>query len=122
MSGVPEFYIFFHFTLVVYARSFADDNTLLSFAKTIENPVSVLESEKWDIINWFKDTHKIWNLGKFQAIIFHKQKGNYTNQIINIDQKEIKTLSKVKPLGIEVDDKLNFNQNSNNICKSNSTS
>ena len=36
--------------------------------------------------------------GKFQAIIFEKDKGNYTNQIINIDQKEIKAVSKLKHL------------------------
>ena len=60
----------------------------------------------------------IVNLGKFQAIIFHKHKGKHTNQIIIIDQKEIKTVSKVQPFGIEIDDKLNFNQNINNICES----
>ena len=38
------------------------------------------------------------NPGKFQAIIFDKHKGNHTNQIINIDQKEIKVALKVKLL------------------------
>ena len=60
----------------------------------------------------------IVNPGKFQAIIFDKHKGNHTNQIINIDQKKIKAVSKVKLLGIEIDDKLNFNHHINNICKS----
>ena len=58
--------------------------------------------------------------GKPQAIIFDKHKENHTNQIINIDQKEIKAVSKVKLLGIEIDDKLNFNHHINNICKSTS--
>ena len=52
------------------------------------------------------------------AIIIDKHKGNHTNQIVNIDQKEIKAVSKVKLLGIETDDKLNFNHHINNICKS----
>ena len=60
----------------------------------------------------------IVNSGKFQAIIFDKHKVNHTNQIINIDQKEIKVISKVKFLGIETDDKLNFQHHINNICKS----
>ena len=51
----------------------------------------------------------IVNPGKFLVIIFNKHKGNHTNQIININQKEIKAVAKVKPLGIEIDDKLNFN-------------
>ena len=61
------------------------------------------------------------NPGKFQAIIFDKHKGNHPNQIINTDQKEIiKVVLKVKLLGIEIDDKLNFNHHINNICKSTS--
>ena len=44
--------------------------------------------------------------GKFQAIIFDKNKGNHTNKTINISQKETKVVAKVKLLGIEIDDKL----------------
>ena len=58
------------------------------------------------------------NPGKFQAIIFDKHKGNHTNRTININQKEIKAVAKVKLLGIEIHDKLNFNHHINNICKS----
>ena len=47
----------------------------------------------------------IVNPGKFQAIIFNKHKGNHTNRIININQKEINAVAKVKLLGIEADDK-----------------
>ena len=60
----------------------------------------------------------IMNLGKFHAIIFDKHKGNHTNRTININQKEIKAVAKVKLLGIEIHDKLNFNHHINNICKS----
>ena len=104
--------------MVASAHSFADDNTLSSFAKTIENLISILESESEIAINWFKDNHMTVNPGKFQAIIIGKHKENDTNQIINIVQKEIKAVSKVKPLGIEIDDKLNFNHHINNIGKS----
>ena len=91
---------FFYFILVTLAHNFADDNTLSIFAKTIENLNSILKSESEIPINWFKDNHMIVNpgKGKFQAIIFEKDKGNYTNQIINIDQKEIKAVSKLKHL------------------------
>ena len=58
------------------------------------------------------------NPGKFQEIFFNKRKGNHTNQIINIDQKEIKAVSKVTLLGTEIDVKLNFSHHINNICKS----
>ena len=59
----------------------------------------------------------IVNPRKFQAIILGNHKGNHTNQIINIDQKEIKAVSKVRLLGIKIDNKLNFNHHINNICK-----
>ena len=62
--------------IVASAHNFADDNTLSSFAKTIENLISILESESEIAINWFKDNHMIVNPGKFQAIIFGKHKGN----------------------------------------------
>ena len=69
-------------------------------------------------VNWFEDNHMIVNPGKFQVIIFSKHKGNYTNQITNINQKEFIAVSKVKLVGIEIDYKLKFNHHINNICKS----
>ena len=60
----------------------------------------------------------IVNPGKFQAIIFNKHKENHTNRTININQKEIKAVAEVKLLGIEIDNKLNFNNDHINICKS----
>ena len=80
--------------LVASPHNFADDNTLPSFAKTIENLISILESESEIAINWFKNNHMIANPGKFQDIIFDKHKGNHTNRTININQKEIKNGSK----------------------------
>ena len=109
---------FFCFILVASAHNFADDNTLSSFAKTIEILISILELGNEIAINWFKDNHMIVNQDKFQAIMIDKHKGNHTNQVVNIDQKEIKAVSKVKLLVIKIDDKLNFNHHINNICKS----
>ena len=60
----------------------------------------------------------IANPGEFQRVIFDKHNGNHTYQIIRLDQTEIKALSKVRPLGAEIDDKLNFIYHISNICKS----
>ena len=46
-----------------------------------------------------------------------KNKENHTDQIINIDKKELEAVSKVKLSGVEIEDKPNFNQHINNICK-----
>ena len=85
--------------------NFEDDNTLSSFGKTIENLLSILESENEIAINWFKDNRMIVNPGTIQLVIFDNQKGNHSNQIINIDQKETKVVSKVRLLATEINDK-----------------
>ena len=87
------------------APNFEDDNTLSSFGKTIENLLSILESENEIAINWFKDNRMIVNPGTIQLVIFDNQKGNHSNQIINIDQKETKVVSKVRLLATEINDK-----------------
>ena len=56
--------------------------------------------------------------GKFQSIITNKKKHNHTAEYISIDQKNIKTLSSVKVLGLHIDDKLNFSPHITKICRS----
>ena len=43
-----------------------------------------------------------------QGIILDKKKQNHTAEYISIDQKNIKTSSSVKLLGIHIDDKQKF--------------
>ena len=77
-----------------------------------------MESESEVAIKWFNDDHLIVNPAKFWEIIFDKNKGNHTNEIINIDEKEVKVISNVKVLGTEINDKLTSNRHIKNICKS----
>ena len=60
----------------------------------------------------------IVNPSKFQMIIFTKRKGNHTDWIININQKETKAVAKVELFGMEMEGKLNFKDYLNNIRKS----
>ena len=55
---------------------------------------------------------------KDQGIIIDKKKQNHTAEYISIDQKNIKTSSSLKLLGVHVDDKLNFNLHITKICRS----
>ena len=56
--------------------------------------------------------------GEFQGIIIDKRKQNQTAEYINIDQKNIKTSSSVKLLGVHLDDELNFNLHITKVCRS----
>ena len=60
----------------------------------------------------------IVNPWKFQGIIIDKKKQNHTAEYISIDQKNIKTSSSVKLLGVHIDDKLNFNLHITKTCRS----
>ena len=53
-----------------------------------------------------------------QAIFIDKRKQDHTNEIFKTGYKIIKVASKVKLLGVEIDNKLNFEQHINRICNS----
>ena len=57
----------------------------------------------------------IVNPGQFQTLIIDKRKQYRTNEIFKTGFKEIKAASQVKLLGIEVGNKLNFEQHINRI-------
>ena len=96
----------------------ADDNTLFAFATTVSRLIKILESESEVVIDWFKKNKMVVNPGKFQAIILDKRKRDHTNERITVHNMQIKVVSSVKLLGLQLDDKLNFILYISNICKS----
>ena len=98
--------------------NFADDNFLSTIAKTLVELKNTLQSESEVVINWFKNNKMIVNPEKFQAIILDKEKHDYSNETVEFDIKTIETVSSVRLLGVQLDDKLNFSLHVSNICKS----
>ena len=93
---------FFYFIDKASVHNFADDNSLSAFQSNIKNLKLILESESKTSISWFQSNKMIVNPGKFQGIIIDKKKQNYTAEYISIDQKNIKTSSSVKLLGVHI--------------------
>ena len=88
-------------------HNFADDNTLLPGI-----------SKSKIAIDWFTKNEMIINPGKFQAIIFDKEKSSLTNIPLNIDNQSIKSVPSVELLGIHLGDNSNFNMRISSICRS----
>ena len=60
----------------------------------------------------------IVNPDKLQAIVLNKKRSDLTNTNFQVDNQVIKSVSSVELLGIQIDDKLNFNLHISKICKS----
>ena len=69
-------------------------------------------------MDWFNKNKMVVNPDKFQAIIFDKRKIDNIDERITVDNQQIKVVSSVKLLAVQLDDKLNFNLHIGNICKS----
>ena len=60
----------------------------------------LLESESSLVIKWFKYNEMIVNPGKLQVIIRDKEKNNHTQEIMKIDNTNVKVKSSVKLIGV----------------------
>ena len=80
--------------------------------------INKLESVSFVAIEWFKMNKMIVNPDKFQALVLNKKRSDLTNTNFQVDNQVIKSVSSVELLGIQIDDKLNFNLNISKICKS----
>ena len=103
----------FFFVALASLYNFADGNTLSAIATTVSRLIKILESESKV---WFKKNKMVANPDKFQAIISKKQ--IILMNVFTVDNQRIKFVSSVTLLGLQLDDKLNFNLHVSNICKS----
>ena len=67
------------------------------------------ESDSNIAVEWFKKNKMIVNPDKIQAIILNKKSSDLTNIKFQVDNQVIKSLSSVELLGIQIDEKIDFN-------------
>ena len=117
--GPLSFNIFINDLFFMIIRSdvcnFADDNTLYSCDKKLENIFVNLKIDLKNVLYWFQVNSLKANPGKFQIMIFGDKKNN--TFILNIHDKEIKNSSEVELLGITIDSQLKFKKHIDSLCR-----
>ena len=92
--------------------SFSDDNTLYTCCESLNEAKFLIESQCSLIIDWFKDNFMKMNPEKCQVITLGQK--NFSVEINNILTKPV---PEVTLLGVTLDNKVNFNSHTSNICK-----
>ena len=106
----------FFFIKEAELANFADDNTIYVGSKDLTELLEILRKECETAINWFKTNNMIVNPDKFQSMIISSKK-DLKKSVLNINVVELTMELSVELLGIEIDNKLNFEKHISNICK-----
>ena len=124
-SGVPQgsilgpllFNIYlndiFYFVSKCDITNYADDTTPYSTDKTMDALLHSLETDTNTLIKWFDDNYFQINANKCHLLISRHSK----DICINVQDEIIECSNSVKLLGITIDNKLNFDEHLNKLCK-----
>ena len=129
LAGVPQgsilgpvlFNIFLNDFVDIFTKTephnFADDNTLSAFSENLRDLVEKLECDSDKAIKWFIDNHMIANPDKFKAIILYKDRRDTSGTKLTINNAEILSEKDATLLGIDIDNKLSFDNYISQMCK-----
>ena len=94
--------------------NFTDDTTIYSCFPNFEGATLKLSNDTHLILNWFRINSMVAYPVKFQIMFFGSNNNNKITFII--ENKRVKSRSKIKPLGITRDSKLSFTTHVENLC------
>ena len=108
---INDFFYFIHESDVC---NFADDNSLYTSGKTLEEVVCKLEKDMKIAMAWFHNNSMGTNPKKFQLMFLGTKK--IINKCLNINGNICRSKTSILLLGIIIDWKLNFNNHINVLC------
>ena len=94
--------------------NYADDNTLIACAPTLDSTKSLLISDTMNLMHWINVNEMKANPSKFQVIFSNR---NSVNEQLSVGDTVLSGQNDVKLLGIHIDRKLSFSQHISEICK-----
>ena len=96
-------------------ENFADDNTLYSVGKNVENVNSDLKTDLVEVMEWFKINSLKANPDKFQFMVFgNKDESSFD---IHINNVKIKDSNEVTLLGIKINKNPTFKKYFSELCR-----
>ena len=102
----------FYFIMDIDIANYADDNTPYTTDINITSLLETLENETNVLLNWFRVNEMKPNEDKCHLLVI-----NHENVSVNLGTENITCSSSVNLLGIQIDDKLDFNEHVSKLCK-----
>ena len=96
--------------------NYADDNCIAYTHKDIETIKSVLERDIQKMLDWFKNNSLQANPSKFQSMLLKNKTVNAEDFNIIVDNDILNLTDDMTVLGINIDNKLNFNSHVSSMC------
>ena len=95
--------------------NYADDNTLGFWHNDLDDLRFNFAYGSKIAIEWFQENHMKVNVSKFQSIIL-KPKGAISDVEFHVSAHSLKSVSSVKLLGVQIDERLSFDDHISTLC------